>query len=124
MTVRLDVIMGRGISLTLRNPNEWTFKHMTAMLCVLGEDPNHLHTLPAQQKSEMMSHVKQQFRSASRRAGTSQEHILKLPPSFSELQREWPQVASGVIENVRAGDLSAISRAGWVACKDFECLVR
>ena len=94
MTVRLDVIMGRGISLTLRNPNEWTFKHMTAMLCVLGEDPNHLHTLPAKQKSEMMSHVKQQFRSASRRAGTSQEHILKLPPSFSELQREWPQVAS------------------------------
>ena len=51
MTVRLDVIMGRGISLTLRNPNEWMFKHMTAMLCVLGEDPNHLHTLPAQQKS-------------------------------------------------------------------------
>ena len=94
MTVRLDVIIGRGISLTLRNPNEWTFKHMTAMLCVLGEDPNHLHTLQAQQKSEMMSHVKQQFRAASRRACTSQEHILKLPPNFSELQRVWPQVAS------------------------------
>ena len=94
MTVRLDVIIGRGISLTLRNPNEWTFKHMTAMLCVLGEDQNHLHTLQAQQKSEMMSHVKQQFRAASRRACTSQEHILKLPPNFSELQRVWPQVAS------------------------------
>ena len=94
MTVRLDVIIGRCISLTLRNPNEWTFKHMTAILIVLGEDPNHLHTLPAQQKSEMMSHVKQQFRAATRRAGTAQEHILKLPPSFSELQRQWPQVAS------------------------------
>ena len=94
MTVRLDVIIGRCISLTLRNPSEMTFKHMTAMLCVLGEDRDRLHTLTAHQKSEMMTHVKQQFRSASRRAGPSQEHILKLPASFAELQHAWPQVAS------------------------------
>ena len=42
MTVRLDMIINRCISLTLRNPTEWTFKHMTAMLCVLGEDPKHI----------------------------------------------------------------------------------
>ena len=59
MTVRLDVIIGRCISLTLRNPSEWTFKHMTAMLCVLCEDREHLHTLSAHHKSEMMAHVKQ-----------------------------------------------------------------
>ena len=94
MTVRLDVIIGRCISLTLRNPREWTFKHMTAMLCVLREGREHLHTFSAHHKSEIMAHVKHQFRSASRRAGTSQEHILKLPACFAELQREWPQVAA------------------------------
>ena len=93
MTVRLDVLIGRCISLTLRNPSEMTFKHMTAMLCVL-ENRDRLHTLSANHKSEMMTHVKQQFRAASRRAGTSHEHILKLPGCFAELQREWPQVAS------------------------------
>ena len=94
MTVRLDVLIGRCISLTLRNPSEWTFKHMTAMLCVLGENRDRLHTLSANHKSEVMTHVKQQFRAASRRAGTSHEHILKLPGCFAELQREWPRVAS------------------------------
>ena len=29
--------------------------------------------------------------------GASQQHILKLPPSFSELQRDWPQVAAAAL---------------------------
>ena len=75
-TVRVDMIINRAVSLTLRNPTEWTFKHMTAMLCVLCEEAAHLHTLSAQQKIEMMSHMKTEFRAAARRASTSQEHIL------------------------------------------------
>ena len=63
MTVRLDVIINRCISLSLRNPSEWTFKHVTAFLCALGDDADCLHTLSAHDKSEMMIHVKQQFRS-------------------------------------------------------------
>ena len=103
MTVRLDMIINRSMALTLRNPTEFTYKHITSMLFVLGEDPNNLHTLTSHEKNEMMNHVKHQFRACARRAGTSEEHIMKLPPSFRALQRQWPQVASGLGEEPSDG---------------------
>ena len=94
MTVRLDVIINRCISLSLRNPNELTLKHMTAILCVLGDGADSLHTHRTQDKTHMLLHVKQHFRSVSRRAGPAHEHIRKLPACFADLQHEDPHVAS------------------------------
>ena len=88
--LKLDTAIQRLIALSCRCPNEHTLKHVTAMLIVLSDD----RAMTAQQKSEMMSHVKQQFRSASRRAGASSEHILQLPASFAELRRRYPQLAA------------------------------
>ena len=78
------------------------------MLFVLGEDPNNLLTLTNYEKKQMMNHVKMQFRAIARRAGTSEEHIVKLPASFRTLQREWPQVASGLCEDPSDGSTMSV----------------
>ena len=89
---RLEVILSRAMKLGCRCPSEHTLQHMTSLLLVLCEPADRLSFLTAAQKSDMMAHVRADFKRWARRADKPVEHLEKLPATMKTLRELFPSM--------------------------------
>ena len=89
---RIDVLLSRCLKLGCRCPTEPTSQHLASMILVLSEPADRLGLLTAGQKSDMMNHVKTEFRRWVRRSNAPAEYIHTLPPNFGMLCQSYPKI--------------------------------
>ena len=80
------------MKLGCRCPSEHTLQHMTSLLLVLCEPADRLSFLTAAQKSDMMAHVRADFKRWARRADKPVEHLEKLPATMKTLRELFPSM--------------------------------
>jgi hypothetical protein len=92
LSSRIEVLLNRAIKLGCRCPSEHTLKHMTSFLLVLSEPADRLGLVNASQKSDLMQHIKGEFKKWARRADEPVEYMLQLPACVNTLRQLHPMV--------------------------------
>lgn len=91
---KLELVLGRSISLALRNPTEATFQALTSLHLACAEGYQKACNLNPQLKYNTLQHVKKVFRSIHK--PPLAHAILQLPASPSDLAKDYPALWSEV----------------------------
>ena len=92
MSVKMDTILGRVISLGCRCPSEPTVKRMTSLMLAVAEPREKLGAMSSEQKLVSMRHLKNELKRRVRNALAPSSYVVTLPGNPADLKAVHPQL--------------------------------